>query len=220
MAINFRALAPSHLITSDTITPAINRIVPVWLDHLAEEIIESAKAYAPRFGAANRKFGYIRMYSAGGAASEHRAIIYCTGPFVETTAFDYEFKVPIGGYRFGDIDPLTKEPFPGAMNSRGGYIILENKPEYEGEKEKKIARSYSKRSGEIVKRAGFMSQSIRKNIGEGILLSMVGKTNLQALAAMVGTEIAVNIGAQVKAECAAAGLMCTVIGPVMVTMES
>jgi len=209
----------SLLVSNDTVGPAIRRTVPVWLHVVSTDIIESSKNYAPRFGSKERKFGYT-VTGQSGISGEYRSTIWCTGPFVETTAFDYTFTVPVGGYKFGDIDPLTKEPFPGGRNKYGSYIILEDKPETEGEAVKPVPRSYSQHSGEVYKKAGFFSQAIRKNIGSGVMLSEVGRQHLQALALFTGKEIAINIGELIKREGAALGLTVTVVGPMIATIET
>lgn len=208
----------AKLISTDTVSPALKAIVPTWLHYISAKIIESAKVYAPRFGSASRKFGYV-VTGGFGSTDAFRSTIWCNGPFVETTAFDYKISVPPGGFKYGDIDPLTKEPFPGGISKYGSYIELVDKPEAEGEKVKAVSRTYSKHSGKTIQRAGFFSQSIRKNIGYGVILSEVGKNDLQLLALFVGKEIARNIGEQIRIEGIAKGLSVTVDGPTVVTME-
>jgi len=220
-AFNFASLnlSSSNLYSSsEVLLPALKLVVPVWLDYVSELIVASAKNYASRFGSANRKF-WITKHSSG---TTYECNIYCSGQFVNTTAFDLEFRVPAGGFKYGDIDPLTGEQFPGGTSKHGSYITLENKPEFEGENVKAVSRSYSKQSGRIIKKAGFFSQAIRKNIGEGILLSDVGKNNLQLLGYHLAREITQNMSHIIKREIESLGLGYTVfIGPIQtVTIES
>jgi hypothetical protein len=208
----------SNYVNSNNVNSAINLVAPVWLDKVSKEIIASAKSYASRFGSANRKFWY-HVDSTTGSINLHQSNIYCEGPFVEATAWDIEFTVPVGGFKYGDINPLTKEPFPGGMSKRGSYITLENKPEFEGEKVKYIARTYSKYSGQTIKKAGFFSQAIRKNFGENSTISEVGSQNLKLLALFIGKEIAINIGNQCRREFTALGYRVTIDGPHIITSD-
>jgi hypothetical protein len=191
-------------------------VVPRWLQIVSEELIASAKNYASKFGSANRAFSYTQV----GSPDEFAARVYCTGQYVEQSAWDITFTVPVGGFRFGDVDPITGENFPGGTNKNSSYISLVNKPETEGESVKSVARTYSKYSGKTIKKAGFFSQALRKNFGDGIILSTLGKQNLENLALGIGMQMAHAIGNQIKFECAQNGLSCTVVGPNIVSVIS
>jgi hypothetical protein len=205
-------LSSSNLYSStEVIKPALKLVVPIWLDYTAKQIIESAKNYASSFGSANRKF----WYDKSSFGTTFTCNIFCNGPYVEATAWDLEFSVPPGGFKYGDIDPLTGEQFPGGISKQGPYISLVDKPEVEGERVKSVARTYNKYSGRIIKKAGFFSQAIRKNIGSGVILSDIGRDNLQSLGYLLGREICQNMSHVIKREIEGLGLGYIVyVGPV------
>jgi hypothetical protein len=191
-------------------------IVPSWIRIISQQLIDSAKGYASRFGAGSRKF----YFETKGSPNEFESTIYCVGPYVQATAFDITFNVPVGGFRPGDIDPMTGKPFPVGHGKYGDYIVLVDKPEAEGQDEKAVARSYSdkdKYSGKTITKSGFFSRALEKNIGQGIFLSDLGRQNLQNLALGVGIQMAHAIGNQIKWECARQGLSCYVQGPDVIT---
>jgi hypothetical protein len=188
-------------------------IVPSWLRLISQQLIDSAKAYASRFGSGSRKF----YFETTGSPNEFTSTIFCVGPYVESTAWDITFNVPVGGFKLGDINPMTGRPFTGGQSKHGTFITLEDKPEAEGESVKAVSRTYSKYSGKTITKSGFFSRAIDKNIGYGILLSDLGKQNLQSLALGVGIQMAHAIGNQIKFECARQGLSCYVQGPDVIT---
>ena len=210
-------LSASFLLSgSNILTHAYKLVIPIWLDVVSSQIIDSAKNYASRFGSASRKFWYNKQNAENTFSSN----IFCSGPFVEKTAWDLEFNVPSGGFKYGDIDPLTGEQFPGGSGKHGSYITLIDKSEAEGESAKAVARTYSKYSGRTVKKTGFFSQAIHKNIGEGVILSEIGRRDLQNLSILLGKEIAQNVGLAVKIEAERNG-MVAYIGPSLIaTIES
>lgn len=213
MAESQVTLISSHYANNRNLQFSLIAVVPSWLRAVSIQIIESAKNYASRFGSKNRKFSYAQT----GSPNEFTSTITCEGLYVEATAFDLKFTVPVDGFKPGDIDPITGEPFPTGRGKHGEYIILENKPEAEGEAQKAVARTYSKYSGRTITMSGFFSRALEKNIGSGIMLSTVGKRNLETLALRVGVEMAHAIGNQIKFECAARGLSVSVQGPDIIT---
>jgi hypothetical protein len=217
-SVNTIRLISSNYASMRNLQFSMIAVVPGWLQEVSEELIASAKNYASRFGSANRKFSYIQVGSPDAFASE----ISCTGQYVEQSAWDIQFSVPVGGFKFGDKDPITGENFPGGFRGNGSYITLIDKPEAEGEVEKRRARTYSdsKYSGKTITKLGFFSQALRKNFGEGILLSEIGKRNLNNLALGIGVQMAHAIGNQIKFDCARKGLSCTIIGPDIINVNS
>jgi hypothetical protein len=190
-------------------------VVPSWLRTLSTDIISSSKNYASRLRSEGRKFGFIQS----GSPDEFKSLIWCVGPYVQQLAWDLTFSVPIGGFRYGDIDPITGLPFSGGVNPRNKstYVVLEDKPQIEGVPVKAVARTYSKKSGSTITKVGFFSQSLRTNIGTDVVLSSLGKRNLENLALGVGVQMAHAIGNQIKFECARQGLSCWVQGPDIIT---
>jgi hypothetical protein len=215
-SVNTIRLISSNYASMRNLQFSMIAVVPGWLQEVSEELIASAKNYASRFGSANRKFSYIQVGSPDAFASE----ISCTGQYVEQSAWDMQFSVPVGGFKFGDKDPITGENFPGGQGKHGTFISLVDKGEAEGESVKAISRTYSKYSGKTITKLGFFSQALRKNFGEGILLSEIGKRNLNNLALGIGVQMAHAIGNQIKFDCARKGLSCTVIGPDIISVNS
>jgi hypothetical protein len=210
----------SHYASTRNLQFSLIAVVPLWLQYMSELLIASSKGYASRFGSSSRHF----YFTQSGTPNEFSSKIFCTGPNVEQTAWDLAFKVPVGGFRYGDIDPLTGEAFPGGeriteKGKRVTYVTLVDKFEAEGEEPKSVSRTYSKQSGQTVTKPGFFDQAIRHDIGTGIILSPVGMRSLKTLALLVGKEMAHAIGNQIKFECARKGLSCYVQGPDVITTE-
>jgi hypothetical protein len=188
-------------------------VVPSWIRLISQQLIDSAKNYASRFGKGSRKF----YFTTTGSPNEFTSNIYCVGPFVEASAWDITFNVPVGGFKVGDINPMTGKPFTGGQSKHGTYVTLEDKPEAEGEAAKAVSRTYSKYSGKTITKSGFFSRALEKNIGSGILLSDLGRQNLQNLALGIGIQMAHAIGNQIKFECAQKGLAVYIQGPDVIT---
>jgi hypothetical protein len=188
-------------------------VVPQWVRIISQQLIDSAKGYASRFGAGSRKF----YFETKNTPNDFESNVYCVGPYVESTAWNIEFSVPVGGFKFGDIDPMTGKQFSGGQSKHGAFITLEDKPEAEGEPAKAVSRSYSKYSGQTITKSGFFSRALEKNLGQGIFLSELGRQNIQNLALAVGIQMAHAIGNQIKWECAKQGLSCYVQGPDVIT---
>jgi hypothetical protein len=211
---------PSSALTSANIATAMDLVIPVWLELIAGKLMAAAKAVQPRFGSKTRKF-WFNVDSGKGAVSLNQANVFCEGNYVETTAWDYEFNVPVGGFKYGDIDPLTGQPFPGGYGKGGRtYIALINKPEVEGEAVKAMARTYSKYSGQRKLYEGFFDVAIRKEFGAGEMLTQAGKSNLQSLAYMIGREVALTVANSVAEQGRAMGYSVTVSNPISITEGS
>lgn len=211
---------PSAHVSKDVVSSALQTIVPVWLHYVSQKIVEDAKNFASRFGSASRKFWY-EVSTTSGVIDLFQSNIYCSGPYVETSAWDTEFRVPVGGFQYGDIDPKTGEPFPGGFNKYGSYITLVDKEVAAGESSiPSRSRVYTKFSGQVIKKEGFFHKAIRKDIGWGIMMSDIGRNNLSLLGLEVGKQIAINIGENIKAEGAAKGYIVTIDGPHIATIET
>ena len=194
------------------VAAVIKIAAPVWLNYISEKLMIAAKTVQPRFGNKQRRF-WIEPQPGSDAATEYSSHVYCEGPFVETTAWDYTFDVPSGGFKFGDIDPLTGQPFPGGRGKGNRtYILLENKEVLEGETAKKVARTYSQHKGEKINQEGFFSKAIRQEIGSDTILSPAGANNLQTLGMLIGQNLAMMVGRNIQAQGTAYGYKVSVSG--------
>lgn len=206
---------PSRFVNIENIYMGMNTVVHPWLEKVCRETMVSAENAAPRFGSAERHF----LYHVSGRDGRYEGNIFCTGPRVEVSAWDLEFTVPVGGFQFGDIDPITGEAFPGGYNKRGSYVTLENKPETAGEDVLHRSRTWNKRSGETVKKQGFFDTAIRINFGTAAEMpSAVCHANLEMLAILLGKEIGLAIAQQVKREYTAAGYKVSISEPALVEL--
>jgi hypothetical protein len=211
---------PSAALSVSTISAAMDLVIPIWLELIASKLMAAAKAIQPRFGSKTRKF-WFNVDTGKGAISLNQANVFCEGNYVETTAWDYEFNVPSGGFKYGDIDPLTGQPFPGGRGKGNiTYITLVNKPEVEGENVKAVARTYSKYSGQRKQYEGFFDAAIRKEFGAGESLTSAGKSNLQSLAYMIGREVAVTVANSIAEQGRAMGYTVSVSNPIRITEGS
>ena len=193
----------------------MRRTVPIWLRVITQLVQETAEAKQSNFGKATRKFGR-RVYNVGAGS---KGTVYCVGPYVQTTAWDFSFTVPPGGFKYGDINPMTNEPFPGGTGEHGTYITLVDKPTTEGEKPKAVARSYSRKSGQTIKHVGFFSEAIRVNFGTGTTLSALGRVHLQVLANTIAKEYARGAGIVLKRTARRMGYKVELIDhPVLITI--
>ncbi len=196
---------------------ALIDVVPLWLQYLSTRMVLLAKVSGSSLDRKSRKFSISRSNDI--TNNIFRSTISCTGNYVEQLAWDLTFNVPVGGFKYGDIDPITGEPFPGGKNKRGTFISLVDKPQVEGEKIKSVSRTYSKHSGKVITKVGFFDEAIRTHIGNETSLNSIAAGNLQTLALLTGKSMAHAIGNQVKFECAKKGLSCTVDGPSVITIS-
>jgi hypothetical protein len=173
---------------------AIETTVPSWLAVVSQSVIAIAKSVAPRFGMVERNFFYQIEKTPGVVTST----VECVGPRVDVSAFDLEFTVPVGGFKYGDLNPITNEPFPGGVNKRGSYIWMADKEKYGGEANTFRSRTWSKYSGQTIKKSGFFDQAIRVNFGTGIIPSSVGEKSLQTLADILAVKIGAEIAASIQ----------------------
>jgi hypothetical protein len=210
MAKSFK-WTPSKYVHGNAVKAAMDSIVQPWLIRLSQAIIASAKNLQPRFGMVGRSFWAMVWQDLG----YYIATVYVKGKYVDKSAFDNTFTVPVGGFKFGDVNPITGDLFPGGYNKRGSYIALEDKLAASGEAAIPYrARVYNspKWSGKTVTKLGFLSESIRFNVGSGIMLSPVGKTNLEDLALRLSVSMADNTCEQVADEARRMGYTA-VVGP-------
>jgi hypothetical protein len=193
---------PSKFVSGDVAKAAIANIAPQWLLKLNHELINDARKFGS--GMFNSMTGekICRHHGAAfyGVTRGLDSRITITGQKVQHTAFDDSFRVPVGGFSAWDFNPVTKQIFEGGQGKKGSYVILDDKPQSEGEAPKAVSRTYTKYSGQTIKTKGFMDESIRYNIGWGIFLSPKGKDNFNKLAMMLGVDIAEKIVDQVTIE--------------------
>lgn len=112
---------------------------------------------------------------------EKHARITATGPFAVTRAFDYEVRVPVGGFR-----PKTKR-----VGRKGGVFVL-----FKPEGIRFRTRTYTRFSGQTLKRKGFFSSAIGDNFAgpEGKLnLMKLGKLLIRPLAVEIARHIVMKI---------------------------
>jgi hypothetical protein len=201
---------PSKYVHGNAVKAAMDDVVRPWLIRLSQAIIVSAKNLQPRFGMVGRSFWAMVWQDLG----YYIATVYVKGKYVDKSAFDNTFTVPVGGFKFGDMNPITGDLFPGGYNKRGSYIALTDKLEAGGESTPYRARVYNspKWSGKTVTKLGFLSESVRLNIGSGIILSAVGRANLDDLALRLSVSMADNVSEQVADEARRMGYTA-VVGP-------
>ena len=141
-----------------------------WLHTWANDFTkDAAQAAVGKKGTSSRRSSTkITSTSAG-----KRARVTATGPFVATRAFDYEIRVPVGGFR-----PKTKR-----VGRKDGVFVL-----FKPEGIRFRTRTYTKFSGQTLKRKGFFSSAIDDNF-EG----RKGKQNLMKLARSLMKPLAFSI---------------------------
>jgi hypothetical protein len=195
-----------------------------WVDKLINTISREAWAFSlERQYRKGREGRHIYTRGPNVTANSVTGSVFVTGPYVEQTALDLEFTVPPGGYKPGDVDPYTGEPFPTAVRRDGSVgIVLEDKGISAGEAIPVRKRVYNRVSGITRKRKGFLTRALDRYLVNiySREFSTTGYILMYGLARDICVAIGMDVARQIEKQAAARGASLMVDRKLVISIDN